>query len=141
MAEISKQLKLFYAAALADAAYHYQNNGILDKVTVEKKRIQEFTASSQLQQLKINTIPQLYDLFTELFGCADWIINRKKESIVAKTNRCLLCAISKKQGGPKPCDLFCINPFIAFAKELGYKIDIESTLWEEEYCSFVHNKV
>lgn len=133
-----KTLQLFYAAALADAAYHYGKNGILDDVTAEKKELQERAASSQLMQLGIKTVPELYTVFSHLFGCVGWTVEETHGGWEASTASCLLCALAKKQGAPQPCKPFCINPFSAFAEALGHRLEVAETLWEGNQCLFLN---
>lgn len=138
--ENNRLLKLFYASALADAAYHYGKHGIMDAVTEEKKARQAAAAEMQLKQLGIDTLETLYEKFSNVFGCASWSYNEFEDgkSSEATTTGCMLCTIAKKQGAAKPCDAFCINPFTAFAEKVGYKLEVKSTLWEGAECRFLH---
>jgi hypothetical protein len=133
-----KTLQLFYAAALADAAYHYGKKGIFDEVTAEKKELQERAASTQLMQLGVKTVPALYTVFSDLFGCAGWSVEETSDGWEAVTPSCLLCALAKKQGAPQPCGPFCINPFTAFAEALGHRLEVTETLWDGNRCRFYH---
>ena len=135
-----KTLQLFYAGALVDAVYSYGRNNVLEKVTEEKKVRQEMAAAGQLKHLEIEKPQQLYRRFTEIFGCVPWAISEDGEDITAESKSCMMCAIAKKQGAPKPCELFCINPFKAYAKELGYELEVKETLWEGERCVFLNKK-
>ena len=134
-----KSLQLFYAGALADAASHYGKNGIMEKVTAEKKELQKHTAAAQLKQLGISDLETVYGELQEIFGCADWKIreeNPEAGTLCAETSNCMLCAIAKKLGAPKPCYPFCINPFAAYAEVFGYELNVESTLWDGNSCVF-----
>lgn len=139
--ENERLLQLFYAGALVDALYNYEKHGILEEVTEEKKARQEKSAQIQLKQLGINSLAQLYDKFSKIFGCANWSFNDENENnFEATTTTCILCALAKKQGTEKPCNLFCINPFKAFATSLGYDLKVTSTLWDGVECCFTHSK-
>jgi len=131
-----KSLQLFYAAALSDAAYHYGSHEIMDEVTAEKKTMQELAAASQLKQLSIDDLESVYTKFKEIFGCADWHVKKEGKTITAETSKCMLCAIAKKQGSCQPCKPFCINPFAAYAKSLGYELNVRETLWDGGTCVF-----
>lgn len=142
MNDSERKLRLFYAGALSDAAFYYGKYGIVDKVIKDKKRLQSLTAANQLKQLGIDSIESLYTVFTQIFGCAQWILKEKNdEGVTATTESCLLCSIAEKQGSPKPCDLFCINPFSIFAESLGYDLKVEQTLWDGDRCTFQNKKI
>lgn len=137
-----KTLQLYYSAALLDSLKQYEKNNILEKVTSEKKEIQKLSAKAQLNHLQIDDIEKLYSDFAKIFGCANWeLMHKDKETVTFKTSTCLLCALAKKQQAPKPCDMFCINPFKALAKELGYNLEIKETLWEQNKCVFENKKI
>jgi hypothetical protein len=133
-------LKLFYAASLADAAYYYGKHWIITEVIEEKRESQIRNAESQLAQLGIGNLEQLYQKFYDIFGCASWSYREddKGDSPEATTTSCMLCAIAKKQGAAKPCEPFCINPFTAFAESLGHTLEVKSTLWDGAECRFSH---
>jgi len=128
-----KTLQLFYASALADSVYHYTNAGILSMVT-EKKAGQP----SQLKQLKISTPEQLFELFSRIFGCIQWDVKTISDEVIATGNHCLLCSLAKKMQTAQPCFIYCINPLKAMAKamEPSYKLKVEHTLWDGDYCEF-----
>ena len=138
--ENNRLLKLFYAGALVDAVNYYSKHGILEDVTREKREHQMQSAATQLKQLGVENLEQLYSKFSKIFGCAAWNYNEtdKSKASEATTTSCLLCAIAKKQGTEKPCTVYCINPFTAFADTLGYELEVKSTLWESPECRFVH---
>lgn len=141
MNDNEKKLRLFYAGALSDAAFYYGKYGVMDKVKEDKKAIQSLTAANQLKQLEIDSVQSLYDVFSNIFGCARWSLKEEgDEKVTASTESCLLCSIAEKQGSPKPCDLFCINPFSIYAESLGYDLKVEETLWEGDRCSFQNKK-
>ncbi len=137
-----KTLQLYYSAALIDALKQYERNDILEKVTLEKKESQKISAKVQLNHLQIKNIEELYNTFNKIFGCANWEISQKNdEEISFKTSSCLLCALAKKQGAPMPCDMFCINPFKAFANEFGFNLEVNETLWFQNQCVFKNHKI
>jgi hypothetical protein len=140
MIDEMKTLQLFYAGALSDAAYHYGRHGVLEAVTLEKKKRQDEAAPGQLRQLGIQDLPGLYSRFAEIFGCADWRLETEGDCVRAETTVCMLCGIAKKQGSAKPCDPFCINPFSAYARAFGYELHVQETLWEGKRCLFVNRR-
>lgn len=133
-----KTLQLFYAAALADSVYHYNNAGILGTLTEEKYKRQCITAPSQLKQLNINHPAELFTTFSKLFGCIHWEVEQNDTELRARGTSCLLCALAKKINAPAPCHMYCINPFKAMLKSIepGYKLDVEKTLWNDTECLF-----
>jgi hypothetical protein len=133
-----KILQLFYAGALADSVYHYNNAGILSMVTEKKAGHQTLTAASQLRQLKINTPEQLFELFSRIFGCIQWDVKTTSDEVIATGNHCLLCSLAKKMQTAQPCFIYCINPLKAMlnAMEPSYKLVVEHTLWDGNNCEF-----
>jgi hypothetical protein len=133
-----KTLQLFYASALADSVYHYNNAGILSLVTEKKAGQQALTAASQLKQLKISTPEQLFELFSRTFGCIKWDVKTSSDKVLASGNHCLLCSLAKKMQTAQPCFIYCINPLKAMLKamEPSYKLEVEHTLWDSNYCEF-----
>lgn len=138
-----KTLQLFYASALADSVYHYNNAGILSLVTEKKAGQQALTAASQLKQLNINTPEQLFELFSRIFGCIKWDIKTTSNGVIATGKHCILCSLAKKMQTAQPCFIYCINPLKAMlnAMEPSYKLEVEHTLWDGNYCEFkvTHN--
>ena len=135
-----RTLQLFYAAAVSDAAFHYGQHRIFDAVTEEKRTRQDQSAEVQLKQLGINELGDVYKRFAEIFGCTDWTVDITDDSIMAENTSCMLCSLARKQGTPQPCRPFCINPFSAYARVMGYKLDVKETLWDGEKCLFVNKK-
>jgi len=133
-----KMLQLFYAGVLADSIRNYSEAGILDIVESKKEKEQKLAAKGQLAQLNISTPSELFNTFSEIFGCISWDIDEKPKKINARGHFCMLCAIAKKMDIPKPCNMYCINPFKALIESLenGYQLRVRSTLWESENCEF-----
>jgi len=140
MTETLRTLQLFYAGALSDAAFHYGRNGIMETVTAEKKKLQEEAAPGQLRHLGITDLKSAYTVLGGIFGCANWNLASEEGCVKAETSGCMLCAIAKKQGSPKPCYPFCINPFSSYARVFGYELQVEETLWEGKKCIFVNTR-
>ncbi len=135
-----KTLQLFYSAALSDAAFHYGEHRIFDDVTEKKRISQNYMAETQLRNLNISSLEELYQRFSEIFGCAEWNTDTEGDSVAAESASCMLCGIARKQGAPQPCRPFCINPFTSYAQALGYSLDVKETLWDGERCLFVSRK-
>ena len=134
-----KTLQLFYAGLMADAAANFEHFGVLPQVREKKAREQEAAAPGQLSQLGIRTARELFERFGAIFGCARWEVAESEDgSLAAETRTCLACAIAKKRGGAKPCELYCLNPFRALAAALqpARRLQVEETLWEGGRCRF-----
>lgn len=133
-----KLLQLFYAGVLADSTGNYESFGILNKVTEKKSFEQKIMAPGQLAQLGINSTEELFGLFSEIFGCIKWQVERDQDTLKARGSKCLLCSIAKKTGIAQPCYIFCINPFSALVSELesGSELIVNETLWDGTQCEF-----
>jgi len=132
-------LQLFYAGLMVDAAANFERFGVLEPVREKKAREQAVAAPGQLAQLGIRTSRELFERFAEIFGCASWVVEEKPSGgVLAQTRGCLACAIAKKRGEGRPCDLYCINPFrgLAAALQPPRHLEVEETLWEGGSCRF-----
>lgn len=134
-----KMLQLFYAGVLADSVRRYSDAGILAEVESQKEKEQKMAAKGQLAQLRISTPAGIFNTFSEVFGCILWSLEETEKSLTATGHSCLLCAIAKKMNLPMPCNIYCINPVRAQTEALegGYRLTVQSTLWENERCEFV----
>jgi len=132
-------LQLFYAGLMVDAAANFERFGVLEAVREKKAREQALAAPAQLAQLGIRTPRELFERFAEIFGCASWVVEEKTGGgVLAETRGCLACAIAKKRGEGRPCDLYCINPFrgLASALQPPRRLEVEETLWDGKICRF-----
>jgi hypothetical protein len=134
-----KTLQLFYAGLMVDSASNFDHFGVLERVTAKKTREQALAAPGQLAQLGIRSPRELFESFASIFGCAQWEVTEKTGgSVTAETQTCLACAIAKKRGSGRPCELYCINPFHALAGSLSpaKSLHVEETLWTGGRCRF-----
>jgi hypothetical protein len=134
-----KNLQLFYAALMVDSALQYERLGATAEIARLKTAEQAAAAPKQLAGLGVNDAPGLFTRFSEVFGCADWKVRTEGPRTLAVTTSCLACAIAKRRGGGRPCDLYCINPFRGLAAALSPAghLSVEETLWEGSSCRFV----
>ena len=135
----ARTLQLFYAALMVDAASNFEHFGVSGQVAEKKAREQHLAAPMQLTQLGIHGPRELFERFSALFGCTQWsVIEESPASTVAETRSCLACAIAKKRGSGKPCELYCINPFKSLAGALapGLALTVDNTLWQGDRCRF-----
>lgn len=133
-----KTLQLFYASALVDSVYHYDQSGILNSVAKKKKQQQALTASTQLQQLSLTIPEELFLYFTKVFGCINWEITKTDKGITAYGKNCLLCSLAKKKKTAEPCSIYCINPIEELLKAMdpSFSLKVEKTLWNDDQCLF-----
>jgi hypothetical protein len=137
--ETLKTVQLFYAGLMVDAAANFEHFGLTEKVAAKKAREQAFAAPGQLAQLGVATPAELFRRFGAIFGCARWEITEEADgTVTAETASCLACAIAKKRGAGKPCDLYCVNPFrgLAGAMQPARALEVTETLWDGERCRF-----
>lgn len=133
-------LQLFYAGVLVETANNYAQMGVMEQIAEKKRREQAIAASAQLTRLGAKNPAELFTKMKEVFGCVNWQIEENGNITRATGSNCLMCAIAKKTGSAKPCDLYCINPMKAFGEAMrpGKKLNIEKTLWESNECVFVY---
>lgn len=134
-----KTLQLFYAGLMVDAASNYEHFHITGEVAEKKQKEQALAAPAQLAQLGIRKPAELFERFGMIFGCARWEVAESADgAVTAETASCLACAIAKKRGSGKPCDLFCITPFrgMAQAMQPARALRVDETLWEGKRCRF-----
>jgi hypothetical protein len=137
--ETEKKLKLLqtiYAAALADAVYHFGKAGILQAVTAEKRKTQLLTGKTSAQNFGIMKPEEAFTVLADIFGCADWKITNLENGFEARASRCMLCAIAKKMNAASPCQIYCLNPMEAIVKGLNPELEfkLEETLWDSNNC-------
>lgn len=101
-----RTLQLFYAALMVDAAANFEHFGVEARVAEKKAREQALAAPGQLAQLGVTGPRELFEKSSSLFGCAQWTVSEGPGGgVSAETRGCLACAIAKKRGGGRPCDL------------------------------------
>ena len=129
-------LQLAYAGALADAVLRMGRDGILPKVTEEKRREQLRTGRAKADQFSISRPEEVFSRLTEIFGCATWEIKPENGGFSAETKSCMLCAIAKRMGAPGPCDMYCLDPMEGMVKGLApdTKFSVVETLWDGSKC-------
>jgi hypothetical protein len=129
-------LQLAYAGALADAVLRMGRDGILPKVTQEKRTEQMRTGKAKAEQFGISRPEEVFSRLTEIFGCATWEMKTENGGFSAETKSCKLCAIAKRMGAPGPCDMYCLDPMEGMVKGLApdMKFSVTETLWDGLTC-------
>lgn len=129
-------LQRTYASALVDSADQFSRNGITDKVLESKNALRNHTARAMNSVLKVTEPQEVFTKLGELFGCADWKVEKNNSGFTAVARGCMMCAIAKKSGAASPCRLYCLDPMESIVKacspEATYKA--ESTLYDGDCC-------
>jgi hypothetical protein len=134
-----KMLQVFYAGVLADSVLRYGEEGILEKVTLEKKQEQLLTGKARANQLGIEKPEQVFEFLADLFGCANWKVKQNEQGFEATATNCMLCALSKKLGAKCPCSIYCLDAMEGMVKGLddGSDYNVVSTLWNDHECKVI----
>ena len=144
--EIEKRLTMLqntYAASVAETVNTYEKLRALETIVERRKERQAQTAPYLNQQLGIQSVEDVFYTLSEIFGCANWSVEKTENGYAATATSCKLCALSKKMGGANPCNGWCLNPMLAMITATG-KIDagsiaVESTLMAADCCKVVIN--
>jgi hypothetical protein len=144
--EIEKRLAILqntYAASVAEAVNTYDRLKALEAIVERRKERQAQTAPYMNQQLGIENVEDVFYRLSEIYGCANWEVEKTGDGYVATATSCKLCALSKKMGGANPCNGWCLDPMIAMLSA-AVKIDsghitVESTLMKSDKCKMLIN--
>jgi len=139
--EIEKRLALLqytYAAAIAETVNTYESMKVLKNIVEKRKERQTLTASVLNQQLGIKNIEDVFNRLSDIYGCANWSVEKTHDGHIATATMCKLCALSKKMGNANPCHGWCLDPIFAMIID-SCKIDcnniiVESTLMNGDCC-------
>ena len=129
-------IQLTYAGVLADAVLQMGREGILEKVTRQKKTEQMLTGRAKAEQFGITQPEEVFLKLSETFDCATWEITPEPGGFSAVTQACKLCGLAKKIGAQRPCDLYCLDPMEGMVKGLKDDTDftVRETLWNGRKC-------
>ncbi len=144
--DIEKRLALLqntYAASIAETVNTYDKLKVLDTIVERRKERQAQTAPFLNQQLGIETVEDVFCKLSEIYGCANWFVEKTDDGYIATAVSCKLCMLSKKMGGANPCNGWCLEPMFAMITAAG-KIDagsiaVESTLMTGNCCKVLVN--
>ena len=144
--ETEKKLALMqntYAAAVAETVNTYGSLKVLDYIVEKKAERQAQTAGVMNKMLGITSVEQVFTNLSDVFGCANWQVEKAADGYVATATACKLCAMSKKMGGANACRGWCLDPMTAMIGDVsGGKItkdhiQVKSTLMDGESCHVV----
>lgn len=132
-----KMLENAYASALADATLQFSKAGILKQVTAEKKVVQFAMGKRQAERFGITQPVEVFQILSEVFGCAVWELVENEGNLVAQTQSCKLCSMAKAMGSGCPCEVYCLNPMEGLIKAVAPLVEfqVEETLWDSEKCT------
>lgn len=139
--EIEKRLTMLqntYAASIAETVNTYEKIKALETIVERRKERQSLTAPYLNQQLGIQSVEDVFYKLSEIYGCANWSVEKTENGYIATATSCKLCALSKKMGGANPCNGWCLDPMIAMITELSKTdskhITVKSTLMNADCC-------
>ena len=137
LADKVRTLQAVYAGALADSVLRLGNEGVLEKVTLQKRNEQMLFGKSRAAQFGMTSPREVFEKLSELMGCADWSVSPDENGALSATaTRCMLCAYAKKLGAESPCRIYCLDPMEGMVKGLDENEDfvVESTLYDGGQC-------
>ena len=138
LTEKVRTLQMIYAAALADTVKRLGDEGVLEKITLQKRKEQLLSGKMRAAQMGMVQEQDVFIKLADLMGCADWSIaaNEDGSGFTATASRCMLCAMAKKFGTQSPCHIYCLDPMEGMVKGLNDQAGflVEGTLFEGVPC-------
>lgn len=139
--DIEKRLAILqntYAASLAETVNTYEKLKVLDTIVERRKERHRQTAHFMNQQLGVETLEDVFNKLSKIYGCANWTVEKTDDGYAATATACKLCALSKTMGGANPCNGWCLDPMFAMMIAVS-RIDredliVESTLMDGDCC-------
>ena len=103
-----RTLQMIYAGALADTVKRLGNEGMLEKITQQKRSEQLASGKMRAAQMGMVQEQDVFIKLADLMGCADWSIAEHGDNsgFTATASRCMLCAMAKKFGAQSPCHIY-----------------------------------
>jgi len=142
--DIEKRLAMLqytYAASIAETVNTYDKLKALDTIVERRRERQIQTAPYLNQQLGIESVEDVFYKLSEIYGCANWSVEKTADGYIAKATSCKLCALCKKMGGANPCNGWCLDPMIAMLSDAGkidaQRITVQRTLMTGDLCEVV----
>lgn len=135
-----RTLQAVYAGALADTVFRLGNEGVLEKVTQQKRAEQLAGGKVRAAQMGMTSPDEVFTKLADLMGCANWTVETDEDSgLTATASRCMLCAMAKKLGAKSPCHIYCLDPMEGMVKGVdeSARYDVQSTLYESDQCRIV----
>ncbi len=129
-----------YAAAVAEMVNTYGRLQVLEQIVERKADRQAQTSAYMNEQLGVKTVEEVFAALVDIFGCANWKVEKTEEGYAATATACRLSALSKSMGGANPCQGWCLGPMAgmvaAVAKDSALAVDfqVQSTLMDGNCC-------
>lgn len=131
-------LQSIYTASLAETVNTYGRMNVLNNIVEKRKERQAQSAPVLNQQLEIKNVEDVFSKLSEIFGCANWTVEKTPDGYIAIATACKLCSLSKKMGGAEPCHGWCLDPMFAMVTAVSgisdKNINVESTLMDDCCC-------
>lgn len=134
-----RTLQAVYAGALADTVLRLGGEGVLEKVTQQKRAEQLMGGKARAAQMGMTSPEEVFTKLSDLMGCANWTVEPGESGgFTATASRCMLCVMAKKMGTQSPCHIYCLDPMEGMVKGLCEStFDVQSTLYEDSQCRVV----
>jgi len=131
-----KFLEFAYAGALVDSLLRFSREGILEKVTEQRRKEQLLFGAQKAKNFGVSSPEEAFTKISELFNCSTWEIKEDNKGFLAEANSCKLAAMARKVGAGSPCKIYCLDPIEGMLKGLkrDYQIEVEETLWQGKKC-------
>lgn len=125
-----------YVALAVDTVKRYDQHGILEAVTEEKKRELPVVAQHMTQAFGMTTVEEVFEKMVAIFECANWKVTKTETGLRAVARECKMGAMAKAQGVTSPCMIYCLNPLEAMIKAVAPEatFTVQSTLYEGSCC-------
>ncbi len=137
VADKVRTIQAIYAGALADTVLRLGKEGVLEKVTKQKRNEQMLFGKARAVQFGMTSSRDVFEKLSDLMGCADWSVSPDENGALRATaTRCMLCAYANKLGAESPCRIYCLDPMEGMVKGLDERTDfvVESTLFDGGQC-------
>jgi len=132
-----------YAASVAETVNTYDKLKVLDFVVEKRSERQSQTAGAMNKMMGIGSIEEVFITLADVFGCANWQVDKAVDGYIATATACKLCALSKRMGGANACRGWCLDPMTAMISEVSGgmigkdHVTVKSTLMEGDQCKVV----
>ncbi len=131
-----RTVQMAYAGALADSVLRLGREGVLAKVTEEKRNEQMQSGKAKAQQFGITTPAEVFRTISDLFDCAQWQLTKGANGFSAVAANCKLCGLARRLGAESPCHIYCLDPMEGMVKGINpdASFTVIETLWEGRKC-------
>ncbi len=138
--DLEKRVKILetaYAGIQADAVRCFDKQGVLERVTEQKRKEQLALGKQQAERFGIQKAEDVFTRLPEIFNCATWEIKREEVGFTAQSKACKLCAMAKQMSKASPCRIYCLNPMEGMVKGINQNstFEVKETLWDGQKCS------